>query len=144
MVSTAKFERRAGVKSQGHSYIGDTQAGAVSGPFPEGTPSEDLDWPHALDPTPDDPTDGDLPPHNPDSIKRRQPTDCPWNDPKPWHTDPDMQRHFEDESGCDVDDDIYDSAGLLQLFLSSRLIRLLGLVRMPRAANRASAFISVL
>ena len=96
------------VRYNGYYYIVDTTSGQVSGPYPEDTPYEDVDWRDALDPTPDDPNDNDLPPYNPSRITRpKSPTQRPWNDPKPWHEDPEMRRRFEEDTGCDADDFIY-------------------------------------
>lgn len=95
------------VRYNGYYYIVDPQAGIVSGPYPESTSPKDIDWGPIFDPTPNDPSDDVFPPDNPDTIKEKHPTDRPWNDPAPWHSNPDRRDDVEDETGNPPDDYIY-------------------------------------
>lgn len=91
----------------GYYYIIDPQTGQIYGPFPATVPYKDIDWLPFLDPTPDDPSDDTLPKRTPDSITPHDPRDRPWTDPDPWHKDPDIRRHLEDNTGHPADDYIW-------------------------------------
>jgi hypothetical protein len=95
------------VTYNGYYYIIDPQTGQIYGPFPTTVPYKDIDWLPFLDPTPDDPSDDTLPKRTPDSITPHDPRERPWTDPDPWHKDPDIRRHLEDNTGHPADDYIW-------------------------------------
>ncbi|MEL7484316.1 MAG: hypothetical protein AAFN41_08165 [Planctomycetota bacterium] len=96
------------IRQNGFYYIVDPMTGIVVGPYPGDAPYEDIDWTPLLDPVPGTDEDETLPQYTPDDIDEKDPTDRPWNDPAPWHTDPDIKDDVEDETGHDPDDFIYE------------------------------------